>query len=202
MSTEPRVPVGRLRTTRDQPDRPALTTRNHAPVVAHVPPPLSVRASQLLWILSLAAGGVGVGYAFIVRKDLLDVIGERVLAIDPGRAEETVTLTSDILYWSLFGGLVAVLLVQLVFLVSFANRRPRARWWLFGSMLLHGGLLVVAVEFAALETSAEPLRLILLAQLGLAALGLLVSLIPAALRWTARGVDIRRGPEAVGTGDL
>ena len=38
------------------------------------------------------------------------------------------------------------------------------------------------------------LERMLLIQLGLAVLGLLCSLLPQALRWTARKYDVRRGP--------
>lgn len=195
-----RTASGPLRTARAQPTRPSLITSNHAPVVAKVPPPLSVRLSQLFWILSLAVGAVGVVYAFIVRADQLEHIADRVRAVDASRADETVTATADILYWSVFGALVAVVLLQILFLVSFSSRRPRARWWLLATLLLQGVVLVVTQEFTDAGSSAEPLRLLLLIQVGLAVVGLLWSVLPAALRWTARGVDVRRGPENFGSG--
>lgn len=200
MTTDPTP--GALRTTRAQPPRPTLATSNHAPVVAKVPPPLSVRLSELFWILSLAVGAVGIVYTFIIRSDQTAHIADRVRGVDAARADETVSTTADIIYWSIFGVLVAVVLLQVLFLVSFANRRPGARWWLLGTVLLHAVALVAAREFSGDEASADPLRLILLIQGGLAVVGLLWSLLPGALRWTARGIDVRRGPESFGAGDL
>lgn len=205
MTTEqsPTPTPGALRTTRAQPTRPSLATSNHAPVVAKVPPPLPVRLSQLFWILSLAVGAVGIVYTFIIRTDQLEHIADRVRGIDASRADETVTATADILYWSVFGALVTVVLLQILFLVSFSSRRPRARWWLLATLLLQGLVLVIAREFTTSDSSAEPLRLLLLIQLGLAVIGMLWSTLPGALRWTARGVDVRRGPESFGaSGDL
>lgn len=203
MTTEQNPAPGPLRTTRSQPTRPSLTTTNHPPVVARVPPPVPVRLSELFWILSLAVGAVGIVYAFIIRTDQLVHIADRVRAVDATRADETVAATADIIYWSVFGALVTVVLLQILFAVSFANRRPRARWWLLATLLLQGIVLVVTREFTGADSSAEPLRLVLLIQLGFAVLGLLWSLLPVALRWTARGVDVRRGPENFGaSGDL
>lgn len=199
MTTEPSPTHGALRTTRAQPPRPALTTTNHAPVVAKVPPPFSVRLSELFWILSLAVGAVGVVYLFIIRADQTAHIADRVRGVDAGRADETIEATADIVYWSLFGVLVAVVLLQVLFLVSFANRRAGARWWLLGTVLLHAVAFIAAREFSG-ESSADPLRLILLIQGGLAVVGLLWSVLPAALRWTARGIDVRRGPEGFSPG--
>ena len=199
-SPSPSPTPGALRTNRSRPDRPSLTTSNYAPVVAKKPPPLPIRVSELFWILSLAAGAVGVVYAFIIRADQLEHISERVRGVDDTRAEETVTATADIIFWSVFGALVAIVLLQILFLVSFANRRPHARWWLLATLLLQGVVLVVTREFTSADASAEPLRLILLAQAGLAVLGLLWSLLPVGLRWTARGVDIRRGPDGLDSG--
>ncbi len=199
MTTEPSPTRGALRTTRAQPPRPTLTTTNHAPVVAKVPPPFSVRLSELFWILSLAVGAVGVVYMFIIRADQTAHIADRVRGVDAARADETVTATADIIYWSLFGVLVAIVLLQILFLVSFANRRAGARWWLLGTLLLHAVTFVAVREFSG-ETSANPLRLILLVQGGLALVGLLWSVLPGALRWTARGIDVRRGPEGYSAG--
>lgn len=202
MTTEQTPPpiAGALRTTGSQPTRPSLITSNYAPVVAKVPPPLPVRVSEFFWILSLAAGAVGIVYAFIIRADQVEHIAERVRGVDATRAEETVTTTADIIYWSMFGTLVAIVLLQILLVVSFANRRPRARWWLLATVLLQAVALIITREFADTGATADPLKLILIAQGALAALGLLWSLLPVALRWTARGVDIRRGPDSFSTG--
>lgn len=209
-STDPVVPAvpdrapalrtAALRTAREQPQRPSLATSNLPPVVDHVPPPLSVRASELFWVLALAVGAVAIVYLFIVRPEQVEVLTERVRAIAPDRPEGTLTTAADIVYWVLFGTLLAVVLLQLLFLVSFANRRPRARWWMFGSLLVLGLVLAFGVEFTQVASPLASLPLILLVQAGLGILALLMSVLPAAIRWTARGVDVRRGPTSTDAG--
>ncbi|WP_261165286.1 hypothetical protein [Microbacterium sp. Marseille-Q6965] len=166
----------------------------------NLPPPISVRLSETAWILSLVLGAVAVVYLFIIRQDVQPSIIEMAKTVDDSRAEETYTSVADILYWSVFGALVAVLLVQVTLLVSFANRRLKARWGLFGTLLFQAILFLLAREFVVRGDSALPLENILLIQLGLAALGLLFSLLPGALRWTARQHDVRPRGAVDGSG--
>ena len=119
-----------------------------------------------------------------------------VKAVDGTRADATYASAADIIFWSIFGLCVAVVLLQIVFQVSFSNRRPHARWWQFGSILFQAGLVLIARQMVALGDRGLVLEQLLLIQLGLALLGLLCSLLPQALRWTARQYDIRRGPVA------
>lgn len=166
-----------------------------------LPPPFVVGVAQFLWVLSLLTGAVGVVYAFIIRQAQLPDIAELFRENDETRAEETYTLAADIIFWSVFGALVLVLLVQLWLLVSFANRRPNVRWGQFATIIIQAGILVVAQGLVAVGDRGTPLALILLAQVALALLGLLMSVLPPALRWTARKHDVRRGAEASAGGD-
>ena len=161
-----------------------------------LPPPFFVRASQVFWFLSLITGAAAIVYLFVIRQAQLPVIADMVEAVDGTRAEETYTSAADIIYWSIFGLCVAVVFLQIVFQVSFSNRRPHARWWQFGSILFQGGLLLIAREMVAIGERGVVLERLLLIQLGLAVLGLLCSLLPQALHWTARKYDVRRGPVA------
>jgi hypothetical protein len=155
-----------------------------------------VRASQVLWFLSLLAGAAAIVYFFVIRQTQLPLIADTARAVDGTRAEQTYSSAADIIFWSVFGLLVAVVFLQIVFQVSFSNRRPHARWWQFGSLLFQAGLVLIARQMVAIGERGVVLDRILLIQLGLAALGLLVSLLPQALRWTARKYDVRRGPVA------
>ncbi|WP_295837989.1 hypothetical protein [uncultured Microbacterium sp.] len=175
------------------PERPALHDKAAAPVMVKMPPPAAVRFAQISWVLSLIVGAIGVGYLFIIRESLRPDIEALVRAVDDSRPAETVTTASDIVYWCVFGGLVAVLLVQVTSLVSFNNRRNNARWWMLGILVFQTIVFLAARQFVVLGERGIPLERVLLIQLGLSALGLLFSLIPAALRWTRRKHDIRRG---------
>ncbi|MET0295799.1 MAG: hypothetical protein ABW024_00245 [Microbacterium sp.] len=173
------------------PARPTLIGKPAAPVIVKVPPPLVVRFSQVFWLLSLVAGAVAVVYMVVIRQGQLPEIEALVRAVDATRADATYTTAADIIFWAVFTPVVAIVLVQIALQVSFANRRPNVRWWLFGSLLFQGGVVLIAREFVAFGERGLPLERILQIQLGLAVIGLLFGLLPPALRWTARQHDVR-----------
>ena len=175
------------------PARPPLTGKEAGPVLVRLPPPFFVRCSQIAWVLSLVAGGVAIAYLFVIRQAQLPVIADLVRTVDGSRAEVTYATAADIVFWSVFTPLVVIVLAQIAMQVSFANRRPNVRWWQLGSVLFLGGVVLIALELVALGERGRPFEQLLSLQLGLAALGLLLSLFPQALRWTARQHDVRRG---------
>jgi hypothetical protein len=86
--------------------------------------------------------------------------------------------------WGSLAVMGLVVLVEMVLLAAMMRRRSGVRWIQLGVLLLHGGATVLAD--AVLVDVAEQglyLRGLLLAQLGLAAAGLLISLLPGAERW-------------------
>ena len=111
------------------PQRPPLASPNTAPVLTKLTPPFSVRVAELFWILSFFVGGFAIVYYFIIRKEQLPLISDAFRLVDATRAEQTYTTAADIIFWSVFGVLVGVLLVQITLLVSFMGRRPQIRWW-------------------------------------------------------------------------
>jgi len=176
------------------PPRPSLANPNAAPVLTKVPPPASVRLSQLCWVLSFFAGGTAIVYCFIIRQKQLPLIADFARSVSEGRADATYTTAADIIFWSMFGVMVGVLLVQITLLVAFTNRRPNTRWWQLATFAAQTLLFVIGLELVAGGEDGVFLRQLLLAQCALALLGLLFSTMPGALRWTARGHDVRRGP--------
>lgn len=178
---------------REAPARPPLVNPNAAPVVAKVPPPASIRLTQLFWILSFALGGFCIVYFFIIRKAQLPIIEDVMRGVVDGRADETYTAAADIVFWTVFGVMVTILIIQIALLVSFMSRRPGVRWWQFATFVLQVVLLAISLELVATSGDGQVLRQLLPLQAILVLLALLVSTLPAGLRWTARGVDIRRG---------
>lgn len=176
-----------------KPERPALHDKAAAPVMVKMPPPAGVRLAQICWVLSLVVGAIAVGYLFVIRQSIDPDIEAIVREVDASRPAETVSTAADIVFWCVFGALVTVLLVQITSLVSFNNRRNNARWWMLGVLLLLAVTVLAARQFVAVGDRGVPLDRLLLIQLGLSGLGLLFSVIPAALRWTRRKHDIRRG---------
>jgi hypothetical protein len=177
---------------RTAPARPSLHDKPGAPVLVRVPPPFSVRLSQLAWALSLAVGATAVVYLFVIRQPQLPEIVALIKGVDETRADATYQTAADIIFWTVFGAMVLVLLVQVTLLVSFSNRRPHARWWLLATVLLSGAIFLACREIVAVGDRGVPLVQIMLVQLGLAVLGLLFAAFPGALKWTARRHDVRR----------
>lgn len=183
---------------RKPPARPSVADKPGAPVIVKLPLPFTVGLSQVAWILSMAVGAVVVVYMFVIREAQLPAIVDIVKAVDATRADETYTAAADIIFWVIFGMQVLLLFIQIMLQVSFSNRRPNVRWWQFGVLLTQAGVVLIARELLAVGDRGIPLERIMLIQLGLALLGLLIGLFPPALRWTARGHDVRRGP--IGSG--
>ena len=119
-------------------------------------------------------------FEYAIKKDVRN--NTIVREVDASRPSETVSTAADIVFWCVFGALVTVLLVQITSLVSFNNRRSNARWWMLGVLLLLAVTVLAARQFAAVGDRGVPLDRLLLIQLGLSGLGLLFSVIPAALR--------------------
>jgi hypothetical protein len=171
-----------------------------APVLVKQPPPLSVRLSQLLWVLSFVAGTIAVVYFFIIRQDQLPLIEEAIRKVDATRGDETYTSAANIVYWSVFAVMVTILLTQITLLVSFMNRREHARWWQLATLIVQAGLFALGLELVSGGDKGVVLRQSLTAQCGLVLLALLISTLPGAIAWTARQHDVRRG--TVGSGGL
>jgi hypothetical protein len=164
-------------------------------VLTKLPPPFTVRLSQFLWVLSLLTGGVAVVYLFVIREDQVPLITDVVKGVAEGRSEETYTAAADILFWSVFAVAVTLLLIQIVLLVSFSNRKPNARWWQLATVAGQIGLFLLSSEFFATGEHGPVLRQVLLLQWSLALLALLFSSFRGALQWTARKYDVRRAGE-------
>ncbi|MDF2829874.1 MAG: hypothetical protein K0R01_3157 [Mycobacterium sp.] len=184
---------------REAPERPPTTSPNAAPVLTKRPPPFTVRVSQFLWVMSLLAGGIAVVYLFVIREDQVPLIADSVRTVAEGRSDETYTAAADIIFWSVFGIAVGLLLWQIVLLVSFSNRKPNVRWWQLATVVAQILLFLLSLEIIAVGDNGPLVRQVLLAQWGLALIALLFSTFRGALQWTARRHDIRRAGEDGGS---
>lgn len=187
---------------RQAPARPSVLSPNSAPVLYKATPPFSVRVSQLLWILSFTVGAFTTVYFFVIRKQLLPEIAAAAKKVVSGRETATYDSAADILFWVVFAIIVVALFAQIMLLVSFMARRPQVRWWQFATFIFQALLVLLSPEWVALGPQGEVIQPILTAQAALVLLALLFSVLPGAIRWSARRNDIRRGPEVTGTADL
>ena len=177
---------------REAPERPPTASANAAPVLTKRPPPFSVRLSQFLWVLSLLTGAVAVVYLFVIREDQLPLITDIVRTVEEGRSDQTYEAAADIIFWLVFGTALALLLVQIVLLVSFTNRKPHVRWWQLATVVGQILLFLLSTEIFTTGEHGPVLRQVLFAQWALALLALLFSTFHGALQWTARKYDVRR----------
>lgn len=184
---------------REAPERPPTTSPNAAPVLTKLPPPFTVRVSQFLWVMSLLAGGIAVVYLFVIREDQVPLIADVVRTVAEGRSDETYTAAADIIFWSVFGLAVGLLLWQIVLLVSFSNRKPNVRWWQLATVAAQILLFLLSLEIIAVGDNGPLVRQVFLAQWGIALVALLFSTFRGALQWTARRHDIRRAGEDGGS---
>jgi len=178
---------------RAAPERPSLANPNKPPVIVKVPAPFFVRLSQLFWMVSLALGAFIVVYFFVIRETLLPLIQDVLKTVAEGRDDTTYATAGDILYWTVFAGMVTILAIQITLLVSFSSRRPNVRWWQLGSFVVQVLLYLLALELVALGEHGTQLRQLFIGQCALVLLGLLCSITPKALNWSARQHDVRRG---------
>jgi len=188
---------------REPPARPPTVRPSTAPVLVKRTPPFSVRMSQFLWILSFAVGGFAVVYFFVIREEQLPLIADVARRVTEGRSGETYDSAADIVFWVIFGLVVAMLLVQITLLVSFMSRRPHVRWWQLATWGVQVLVLLLSMEWVAIGERGESLRLLFAVQAGLVLLALIAGVFPKAIAWSARRHDVRRGHDGViGNGDL
>ena len=188
--------------SRQLPPRPALASPNLAPVVVKATPPFSIRLSLFFWVLSFAVGAFTAVYLFVIRQDLLPEITEVAKSVTAGREAATYERAADIVFWVVFGTIVALLFTQITLLVSFMGRRRQVRWWQLLTFALQGLLVLLSPEWVALGAKGEPVQPLLSAQLALVLLALLSGILPGAIAWTARQVDVRRGPQGPGQSEF
>lgn len=179
--------------SQERPPRPSLRSSNQPPVLVKQPPPFAARFAQLLWVLSFLAGVTAIAYLVAVREDLLPLISDAIRNVDETRVDATYTEAADIVFWSTFGVLIAMLLFQITLLVSFMSRRSGIRWWQFFTILAQLGVYAIVSELVARGEYGNSVRQLLTVQVGLAILGLLMSAFPSAIAWTARQHDVKRG---------
>lgn len=188
--------------SRELPARPTLASPNLPPVIVKATPPFSIRLSLFFWILSFAVGAFTAVYMFVIRQDLLPEITEVAKTVTAGREDATYERAADIIFWVVFGTLIAVLFTQITLLVSFMGRRRKVRWWQLMTFGVLGLLVLLSPEWVALGEKGQPLQPFLAAQAALVLLALLSSILPKAIAWSARGFDVRRGPQGSGRSDL
>ena len=149
-----------------------------------------VRLSQVFAILAIAVGACALIYFLIIRDAQRSDVEAVVRAVDGSRPSEVYTTVADVILWVTLGVMAIVLLILVTAQVAFANRRPGPRWWTLGALVALATMWLLVSELVAVGSHGAPLSIILGAQVVFCALGLALSVTPAALRWSARQHDV------------
>lgn len=169
------------------PPRPPVARTSPPPIAAITGPSKLTRAARVVWGLSFLAGIVALVVAFLRRTDQFARLRTLIEDTMPGYDAETVDTAATVTFWATFAALAVFLLVELM-LRGPAERRAMARWGLLLVLVVHTAVAAAAISFIALDAEGTSTRLLVLAQLVLAALALLLTTIAAA-------VSRRRQPE-------
>lgn len=165
------------------PPRPAMSDAAPPPVLRKIPMPRPVRLTRSLWLASFAATGAGVLVAFLSRTSLVAELDETLGRLAPGYDESEVASLVNVVYWGSIAGLAAVIVLEAVVLGALLNRRGGARWLQVPVLGLHAVAVLVATAFLGIGDWGLLVDSVLLAGFGLAFIGWVLGLVPAARRW-------------------
>lgn len=172
------------RTPTPMPPRPRMTDAAPAPVYLPPAPPGTVRASRSLWITSFVAGMVAVVFAFLSRTSQFERLQEMVTELRSDQDSETVDAVGAVVFWGSLGGLVLVLILEVLLLRGMMRGRRGVRGTQLLLLFIHAGVTVLAVSFiAASDGSGIYIQILLLLQLLLAGAAFVVSLFPGSGAW-------------------
>jgi hypothetical protein len=165
------------------PARPPMSDDSKPPVLRKVPVPRVVRIARTFWILSFVLGGAAVLITFLSHGSITAELTTTLVRLTPGYSEDEVATFVDVVYWSSIAGLGVVIMSEAILLAFIVNRRGGARWWQLLVLVLHIGVVVVALAFIAIGDWGTLVTLLLLAGLALAVTGWILGLVGPAGRW-------------------
>jgi hypothetical protein len=165
------------------PPRPPISKASPAPIRPAVPPPSAIIASRSLWVTSFVVGFLAIGVAFLARAGQMDELQDLIDDLMPDENESTLERAAAVVYWACIGALVGVIVVESLLLRLVMNRRRGVRWFLLAFVAIHAGVAIVADAFLSLGDAGAYLRLLLGAQLVLALIASVVSILPGTRRW-------------------
>jgi hypothetical protein len=165
-----------------------------------VPPPLTVerqpppllRMAGGLWLASVAAGIAALVIAFMDRESFLADLQDTALSLDSGVAAEDAEMVAAIAFWGSLGALAAILLVTGLLARTLLRKGGWARWALLAVLVLDVGAVLLVQAFLGTEDAGfQPVPHLAIAHLVLAAVALVVALLPPVSRWL-KGASPRR----------
>jgi len=165
------------------PARPTMSDQRKPPVLREFPPPRSVKAGRVLWLVSFVLGGAAVFISFLSGETLIAELTEVLSRLAPRYDAGEVTALVDVIYWSCLGGLGLIIAIEAIILAMLLNRRGGTRWVQLPVLVIHAGAVLVGSAFLAIGDWGDLIALLLVAGLLLAFAGWVSTLFPGAHRW-------------------
>jgi hypothetical protein len=167
-----------------RPTRPEMSNAVPPPIVRqHRPPPL-LRVAGGLWLLGVGTGAVSLVFAFLDREAHLDDLRETALTLDSQLDAARVDEVVSIALWGTMGAFALVLLVEALLVEPLLRGQGWARWVLLGTVVLNAGAVLLVLAFLGNDSPGfQPVPHLAVAQLLLAVVALVLTLLPPAARW-------------------
>ncbi|MHA7281120.1 hypothetical protein ACX80H_15385 [Arthrobacter sp. MDT2-2] len=132
----------------------------------------------------MVAGVVSLVFAFLDREahldDLRETAGTLDSQVDAAQVDEVVSIA----LWGTMGAFALVLLVGALLVGPLLRGRAWARWSLLGTVILNAGAVLLVLAFLGNGSPGfQPVPHLAMAQLLLAVVALVLSLLPPAARW-------------------
>ncbi|MHA7209801.1 hypothetical protein [Arthrobacter sp. MDT1-65] len=175
-----------------RPPRPEMSNAVPPPVTTERQPPPLLRMAAGIWLASLAAGVAALVIAFLDRETFLANLQDTALSLESGVATEDAEMVATIAFWGSLGALAVVLLVTGLLVRTLLRGRGWTRWALLAVLVLDAGAVLLVQAFLGTDAAGfQPVPHLAMAHLVLAAVALVVALLPQVSRWL-RGPAPRR----------
>ncbi|WP_140395053.1 hypothetical protein [Arthrobacter sedimenti] len=167
-----------------RPTRPEMSNAVPPPIMReHTPPPL-LRVAGGAELLGVVTGAVSLVFAFLDREARLDDLRETARSLDSQMEAARVDEVVLIALWGTMGAFALVLLVQALLVGPLLRGQGWARWALLGTVVLNAGAVLLVLAFLGNDSPGfQPAPHLAVAQLLLAVVALVLSLLPPASRW-------------------
>ena len=155
-----------------------------APVLQSAKPTRQVKWARTLWLVSFGAGSIALLFAFVSRDEQLSRLRELVTDLAPEQDAATLAALASLVFWGALGLVALVIVIEAIVVRVMMRGHGGARWALMIMLVVNAGVVLIADALViAPGDEGLYLRICLIAQLALAGVGLVLSLVPGAGRW-------------------
>ncbi|WP_146065652.1 hypothetical protein [Arthrobacter pityocampae] len=167
-----------------RPPRPEMSNAVPPPALKTAPPPPLVRYVGALWLIGAAVGAAALVFAYLDRDTHLAGLRDTAAGLDAAADAARLDQVAAIALWGTLALYAVVLVVEALLVRPLLRGAGAARWALLLMLALNTGAVVLVFVFLG-DGSADFQPTVHLAgvQLAVAALAVLLGLLPPASRW-------------------